>query len=133
MIVLSLNLRFILLLSAVALSLVLIVYSWVKGKKSATLNSYLLFQAILFIWSLSQIFRIFAANHQIEWLYVRIEYFAICFIGIRWLIFCLRYTESKFVQSRRNIGLLYILPTLCYISVLTNQYYHLWRFAKSCG
>jgi signal transduction histidine kinase len=127
--VLSLNLRLVLLLCTVILSSVLIVYSWLKGKKNSTLNSYLFFQIALFIWSLSQIFRFFAVDHQTEWLEVRIEYFAICFIGLWWLIFCLRYTESKFVHNRRNIVFLYIIPTICYMTVLTNKFHHLF-FSK---
>ena len=129
MIAVSLNLRLMLLMSAVVFSLILIVYTWLRGKKSATLNSYLYFQTILIIWSFCQILRVFSTNLSTEWLEVRIEYFAICYIGLCWLFFCLRYTESKFVNSRLNIVLLFVLPTICYISVLTNQYHHLF-FSK---
>ena len=126
--VFEVNFRLFLLGLSVILSVVISIFSLLKGKKTPILFSYLGIQALIFIWLTAQILRIFAPNHQLEWLFVRYEYFAHCFIGISWLIFCLLYTENSFLKTRNLIALL-ISPVFFYTILLSNNYHHLF-FAR---
>ncbi|MGE5581560.1 MAG: histidine kinase N-terminal 7TM domain-containing protein [Bacillota bacterium] len=122
-------LRTALLIFAVILSLILMIYTWLKGKRDTTLYTFISCQVLLFIWATFQILRIYAVNYNTEWLDVRFEYSSICFIALSWLVFCLYYTESKFL-NKRNLLILSALPVLFYISVLTNEYHHLFFAAE---
>jgi signal transduction histidine kinase len=131
--ILNLFSQLILLLSILTLAVTIIVYSWINAKKSITLNSFLWFLITLFIWSFSGVLKIFVANTPIELPVMQIDFLAICYMGLTWLAFCLYYSEHPWLNSRKNFGLLCIIPTLCYISLLTNPYHHLFFIKNGSG
>lgn len=107
------------------LSVSMILFTLHRGKKTPTVRSFVCFLGLLFIWFSGQILRIFAPNYQVESIFVSYEYTAICLIGLFWIIFCLRYIESKFIKNPRNLLLLSIVPISSMIAVYTNNYHHL--------
>ena len=114
-----------LLIFSVILSLGMIVYFLVKGKKTAVLYSFLLCQALICLWSLFHILDILAVTEKARWVFVVVEYFAICFIGAAWLLFSLYYANSRIILFKKNIIWLLTPPLIFYFFVLTNQYHHL--------
>lgn len=117
--------RLILLIFASFISFITIIYCMITGKKTPILRSFILYLILFEIWFIAQVFRIFSSNWQMEWVFVRFEYLSICFIGFIWLIFCLRYTENRWVNNvwvRMGLGL---IPTLSYMAVLSNSWHHL--------
>lgn len=117
--------RLIILAISVLLSLIVIINIINKRKKNPESLTFIMFQVLFIIWFLGQILRIFAPNYHVEWYFVRFEYFAISFLGLVWLIFCLYYIESKFVKKLKNIVFLSFLPVFSYITLLTNDIHHL--------
>ncbi len=110
---------------SVVLSLLLIVFFILKGKRTLLTYAYILCQCLIFIWSFGQMFEIYARNVEAEWAYVRFEQLPICFIGISWLIFSLIYTNNKLIKAPGKIIILTAIPFLNYLMVLTNEYHHL--------
>lgn len=118
-------LRVLVLLISVCLSLAMIVYSLLKGKKNKVLGSYVWTQLLVFIWLTAQLLRLAADRRPIEYLFINYEYLGICFIGVSWLFFCLRYTGQKIMEHRIFKLLILIPPIVSYLAVLTNPYHHL--------
>ncbi len=119
--------RLIVLSFSLILAIAMITYGLFKGKKNAILISYLWVLILLSIWLSAQILRVFSFHQPVEWLFVRYEYIAICFISLSWLFFCLTYTENTFVKRNFRLSLfgLAVPPTLSLLAVLTNQSHHL--------
>ncbi|HOJ77149.1 MAG TPA: histidine kinase N-terminal 7TM domain-containing protein [Bacillota bacterium] len=117
--------RICLLSLGLVLSVSMILFTLLRGKKTPAVRSFVYFLGLLFIWFSGQILRIFAPNYQVESLFVSYEYTGICLIGLFWIIFCLRYVESDFIKNPRNLLLLAIIPIGSMIAVYTNSYHHL--------
>jgi len=115
----------ILLFMSVIMSLVLIMHFFHKGKRTATLYSFVCFQSLVFIWSLGQVFEIFSYSRQAKWNATIFEYFGIEFIGLSWMIFSFLYTTNKKILNKKYIIPLFIPSIILYISVLTNDYHNL--------
>lgn len=115
------------------LSLFLIVYFLLKGKRSSLLHSFVIVQGLLFIWCTFQVLERLTDSREAKWLTVQIQFSAICYIGAGGLIFFLIYTGSKAVHDKRIILPLCILPGLLYLSVLTNEYHHLFFKVYECS
>tara|TARA_R110002020_G_scaffold118729_1_gene271229 strand:- start:1856 stop:3622 length:1767 start_codon:yes stop_codon:yes gene_type:complete len=58
--------------------------------------------------------------------FIKIEYLGIAPIGMFWLIFSLKYTSYKSKYSSFLILMLFIIPVLTYILLLTNEHHHLY-------
>ena len=103
----------------------MILYFLLKGKKAPLLYCYVLCQLLIFIWSAGQIVEISSFDFQSQWFSLKLEYLAICFVGLAWLIFCFAFTNHKIIKLKRYALLLFIFPLLFYILLLTNKNHHL--------
>ncbi len=112
-------------LVTVLISIVLIFYFLVNGKRTGLLYSFLCTKTLIFIWAVGQTFELMSLNTNFKWMVVRVEYFSICFIGISWLIFSFTYIEHKIILKHKIILSFFILPLVMYFFVLTNKYHHL--------
>lgn len=110
---------------SVVLSLSMIVYFLLKAKKTSLLYNYIFCQIIIFVWSSGQILLLFSENLRAMWLAMCYEYFAISFVALSWLLFCLFYTYSRLLTKRMLMILLFVPPTLSYFFFLTNPFHYL--------
>lgn len=110
---------------SVVLSLSMVIYFLIKGKKSSLLYSYILCQVIIFTWSVGQILVLTSSSVTAKWNAVLLEYAAICFIAFAWLMFCLLYTYCRLLAKKRLIYFLFLPPAISYILILTNNFHHL--------
>jgi len=118
------SLRLIWLFIGALLATAVIIYCRLWGKRTPLTRSFIWYLVLNVIWFLGQIFRIFASNYAMEWIFVRLEYFGICFIGFFWLVFCLQYTEHPWASKKKYLILLGLIPALSYAGVLTNDWHH---------
>ena len=95
-----------------------------KGKRNALSINFVLMHLLLLVWSTGDFLRLFLTDYSIKWLVVRFEYAVICFVGLCWLLLCLNYVDSRF-KTPKNIAWLCSLPLFCFLTVLTNDYHHL--------
>lgn len=122
----SVNLDIFLLALSAALSLSMIAFLVLKGKKTLLLGSFICVQILVFIWSTGEILRGIVLKHWIWRLFLYYEYAAVCFIGAGWLVFCLLFTREKERHSgKRRFAVLFVPPVIFYLLLLTNGYHRL--------
>lgn len=92
-----------------------------KKNKTKLQKTYLIGTALVLVWCFS-VFAYFISNPVI---WKRVEYTAICFVGVVYLILSLIYSNNEKVLTRRNLALLFIPPGISLIIVHTNQFHHL--------
>ncbi|MDQ2085413.1 histidine kinase N-terminal 7TM domain-containing protein [Herbivorax sp. ANBcel31] len=105
---------------SVLVSLFMIIFFILKGKKTPLLYNYLWCQIIIFIWSFGHILFLFSNNLTARYISIYFQYLAISFVGSSWLLFCLIYTFSSFLKKRKLIYFMFLPPILVYITLLTN-------------
>jgi PAS domain S-box-containing protein len=107
----------------IAVSAFLIGYALWRGRKRSTLRFFLQTQYLILLWSAGALVWLLSGSEH-YWFIAKFRFIAICYLGLPWLLLCLRYVESPLL-TRRNIVILMILPTLSYGAVLTNDRHHL--------
>ncbi len=96
-----------------------------KGRRNSLFYGYVVCQMLMFVWTAGQICEIMAANYEIRWLTVQIQYIAFAFIGVSWLILCLIIVGYKPYKNKLfMIGIL-IVPVITAIMVITNESHYL--------
>ncbi|TYQ15233.1 UNVERIFIED_CONTAM: signal transduction histidine kinase [Acetivibrio alkalicellulosi] len=110
---------------SVFLSLIMIVFFVLKGKKTPLLYIYIFCQVIIFIWSTGHILVLFSTSVSFKFLAVCYEYIAISLVALAWLLFCLTYTFNSFLRKRKLIYLLFLPPLLVYLILITNNYHNM--------
>lgn len=113
-----------LLILSATLTLLLILYVVNKSKSGRLINYFVMCESLIFLWTVFYIFEYLAPNFEIRWIIIRIEYFAICFIAPSFIAFAYVYTRQK-LTTTRQMGYLMTPFILLYISVLTNDWHHL--------
>lgn len=105
-------------------SLSMILFSYMRGKKSPILYSFIFCHFISTIWIIGQILENASATEEQKWLATTIKYSAIVYMGAAWFTFSLLYT-NKVNNLRRTLVMIYILPVAFNIAVLTNEHHFL--------
>jgi signal transduction histidine kinase len=130
--IINFTLSIILQCVSLTLSLVMIIYFLVIGKKTPVLFAYIWCQFMILIWSGGQIIVTLSSNKYIKYIVdMKFEYISVCFIGLSWLIFCLLYTNNNAISNKKLITFLFFPPTLILIFVFTNEYH--WLFYREKG
>ncbi len=122
---LNLSIELILQIISIILSITFISYSLIKGRRIPLIYSYIWCHALMIIWSLGQILEKSALTLELRWLFVRLEYSSVCFTGTAWLLLCLLFSEYRILKKKSKLLMIFIVPSLLYISVLTNDLHHL--------
>ncbi len=119
----QLMLPFFLLLCSITVLLAVIVYSWLFGRPSGILKSYLCLLVILMTWSISKILIIFSIHTPLQkWIWI-IQVFAVCYTGLCWFIFCLHYSDHQLLKKPHNMIFFGIIPTICFIGIIAYHFY----------
>ncbi|HEX9061073.1 MAG TPA: histidine kinase N-terminal 7TM domain-containing protein [Clostridia bacterium] len=102
-------------------------YTFLRGKRTRLLYAYMTCQVAIFIMSSGQALEILTLGSPVNLCLTKYKYIGMCYIGPIWLNFCLTYIESKVLENKIfRIGI-FILPTIYYLLLLTNDY-HFWFF-----
>ncbi len=124
-----------LLLNALAtlMSLSLIIYSIVKGKKGPLLYSFIFFQVMILIWSLRDY--IFKSTFLYDTLKIdflvldviskQMFFFCMSFTGLSGILFTLYITNSSITKNKKIMAVIYALPVIFYIGGLSTNLYGL--------
>lgn len=110
---------------SVILSLSMIIFFLLRGKKTHLLLSYISCQALIFIWSTGQILVFASHTHLSIRVSIAYEYFAIIYVSLCWLMFCLNYSYSRLLIKKWITILLFCPPTVIFAVMLTNDSHHL--------
>lgn len=101
-----------------------IVYLFLHAKKSKHLVYFLVLQSILLVWLVAKVFKTIAPTVELKWIFIVVQYLAVCFLGSSFLIFSYFYARGK-PLSRRIMIFLNVPPVIFFFAILTNNRHHL--------
>jgi len=78
---------------SIVLSLSMIVFSLIKGKKNEVLKAFIFCHVLMVIWIIGQVLENILVNEEHIWNATLLKYTAIIYTGATWLTFCLLYTN----------------------------------------
>jgi len=97
---------------------------YLKAVKSPLLSSFFVLQGILALWIVAKILKTFAPNAEIKFFFVVCQYAGVCFLGTAFLVFAHIFANGAKPAGKLMLPLL-IVSALCFLSVLTNPFHHL--------
>src|SRR6056297_1205889 len=109
---------------SIIFSLVFLSYIYLNARKSMLLYHYLILHGILLVWLIAKVFKTIAPTADIKWIFIVIQYFAVCFLGSVFLMFAYLYAKGK-PFSPAKIIFINIPPTFFFLVVITNYKHHL--------
>lgn len=114
------------LLFATAFSSVMSVYVWRRRQNAPAMFTAFVGMAVaIAIWTFFYAIELAGVNYDIKMIGAKLKYPAIAGVPVIWLIFAGYYTKREHLLTRRNMALLFILPTLTIVLTLTNELHHL--------
>lgn len=120
------NLQLVLLSLSALMSIVISIYFLMFAKPSKLLNSFIYFQVLIIIWCTGYIVELLSSDLSIKWQALCVENLSISFIGFAWLLCCMTYTRNKFIEKRKGIFILSVIPIINYLVLFTNPYHGLY-------
>jgi hypothetical protein len=113
------------LLTSSVFSVALITLFLIKGERTPVFYSHLCCQILIFIWLTGQLTDVIIVYEPLKWWNRVYMFFAICFIGVSWLIFSLLFTGHRLVKNKTFLIVIFAIPAFFYLSLVTNQYHFL--------
>lgn len=105
-------------------SIMINVVFFLRARKSLLLSAFLNVQYMIIIWLLADCMKAVAPNLEVSWLWISLQYLAICMFGMIFLDFAYLYsTEKQLPKILRIMG--YTLSGLNYVAVFTNPMHNL--------
>lgn len=111
------------LIFSATISIILCVYLSTKSRSGKVLVFFIVGCILTIIWTVFNILEILAPTVEIRWIIVQIEYIPINFIGVAFYLFSYAYSKDK-LPNRNMLMLNMLVPSLLYISLLTNPLHH---------
>lgn len=111
-------------LFALIINVIVLVLLYLKMNKNKTLKTLFMVQICLMIWLVGKIFKTVAPTVEIKWFFVVFYYFGICVLEAAFFEFSYVYYFEKQLSKLKRI-LLYIIPTIQFIIIVTNPYHYL--------
>ncbi|HEY9061510.1 MAG TPA: histidine kinase N-terminal 7TM domain-containing protein [Pseudobacteroides sp.] len=109
------------------LSFFMVVYFMFKAKKSSLFICYVCCQTLVFVWSLGYACELMAQEYSNKLIFMKVNYFCICFLSLGWLIFCNLFAENRSFFKKKSIIPAALIPFVNYLVVLTNDYHKIFK------
>lgn len=77
------------------------------------------------IWGISYGLELSSITIESIFLYLKIQYIGISFLGASWLIFALKYTDTDLSKYKMSIFFILLVPSITFFLVITNESHHL--------
>ncbi|NLL05974.1 MAG: histidine kinase [Clostridiaceae bacterium] len=117
---------------SVVFSMSMILFSFIRGKKSTTLYSFIFCHVIMTLWTVGQILENVSTDENQKWVSTIIKYSAITYMSGTWFMFTLLYT-NRVKNFRKTCAVVFLLPTIFNLAVLTNKHHYLFFSDYSMG
>lgn len=112
------------LLFSAIYSIILGTYIWVRSNGGKVVNWFLVAEFLVALWTVVHFFELLAPTLSFRWFLVCIAYLPGCFLGPVFYMFIKAYNGRGDVSINR-LCLIFLLPTLLYLSILTNPIHKL--------
>lgn len=108
----------------ISVSIIAVVTLYIKSNKTPSLKAFIYVQSTMIVWMVFKVFKTVAPTIEIRWWCIVSYYGAICLLEVAFLEF--GYVYYKGIALSKKIKLLvYIVPVIQFICILTNPYHHL--------
>ncbi len=108
-------------------------YIYLRGRRTLLLKSYISVVSMLLLWMISKILKTVSPNETLRWFFIVTQYLGVQFLGYCLVIFAYLYTVKPSI-SRKQMIILAVVPTLCFLVIVTNplhmQFYSYFDFYK---
>ena len=109
---------------AAIFSIAVNVVFYFRARKSELLTAFMSVQAIMVIWLIAKILKKSAPNNEVAWLWVAVQYIAVCFFGPLFLNFSHLYKQGRPLK-KWFYSLLISIACINYLMVFTNPIHQL--------
>ncbi|MDF1617102.1 sensor histidine kinase [Petrocella sp. FN5] len=106
------------------ISIAINVTFYLKARKSNLLYMFLKAQGLMILWLLAKVMTKTVINDDDAWIWVVIQYIGVCYFGATFFEFTYYYKKTKKLPKLIR-ALIYGIPTINYVMVLTNKYHYL--------
>ena len=110
----------VLLVTASAVSAVLVMYGW-KHRRAPGAMPFAVLMLFVAQWTLAYAFELGSTSLQGKILWANIKYFGVVIAPVAWLFFVLQYTRREHWLKARNIALFSVEPFITLLLVWTND------------
>ena len=114
------------------LALVLAFLFWKRGTKQFKLH-FVSISLLVFVLAISYMLELFSPDLATKLLWNDVEYVSIVSIPVVYFLIILKYAGREDLLNRRNVLLIWIVPTFSLIMVWTNGYHHLFYQSVALG
>jgi signal transduction histidine kinase len=80
---------------------------------------------IVAVWAIAYGFELGSTQLSSMLFWIKIEYLGIAFAPATWLWFCIVYSNKDSMQRKKIFILVFLIPSITYLAVLTNKYHFL--------
>lgn len=108
-----------------ALAAAILAYLAASGRRNRSASSYMLCVFLLLLWHITEIFYMIASNPVQEMIALKLKFVPIVYVGASWLYFCLSTVHSRLIENKIFKWVLFTIPTICYLFLITNELHHL--------
>lgn len=97
----------------------------ISSKKNKMIKHFMGCQIMLVIWAVSHLLEIYCENIVQQTIINDVGYFAVCYIGVKFFIFTLYYTDSDLAKNKLLKFIMCIPSTVLYVLLLLNPIFGL--------
>lgn len=116
--------------SAVILTLVIAIYSWLHRKYIGAINMVII-SLLGAAWGITYLLELFSTSFETKNFWDSIQFIPATFMAPAFFLFCLVFTGWVKITKRLRWLLVFLIPVLTIFVVFTNQYHHLYKIAAN--
>ncbi len=121
----SVALSMLLYLTSAATSFALAFYGW-RRWQYVEVKPFVALMAAIAFWSFCHALSVGSSTFASTLFWAQVQYAGIVLVGPLWLLYALAYADHWNDLTWARCALLFIIPVLCLIAVLTNSWHRLW-------
>ena len=105
-----------------AISIIIVLW---KYKKSPEVRYLIYLELLVAVWAVTYAFEFGTSKLETKVLWSQLSYLGIAFLPVCYFLFATAFSQRNHIITRRNIGLLLVIPFITLILALTNNIHHL--------
>lgn len=103
----------------------ILAYLTASGRRTKSTYSYMLCVFLLLLWHIAEIIVLLSQNVIQETIAMKLKFLPVVYVGASWLYFCLSSVQSRLIENKIFVGVLFSIPTICYLFLATNELHYL--------
>ena len=106
-------------------AIALAIFAWRRRATNPWVVPFTLLAIVIAEWTIGYALELAALNLPLKIMWAKIQYLGIVTTPLAWFIFAAQYSGREAWSLRRNIAILFIIPTITLLLVFTNEFHNL--------